>query len=316
MRELYDQLVQEGEIGIDRLIAERTQESLQLDFKRKESELSGEFSTNDRRILAQALSGFANSAGGLLIVGVDARPGDDRVDCAQEARPLSNIRKLLSDAQTEIGRLVQPRLEGVLVNALYSERSVGSGYLLIYVERSDRRPHRSEAKGQKAYYKRHGDSFFEMEHYDIEDAFSRTGSPRLELRHVIRQYMRSGNDCEFNINFYIKNVSDFIGKFPYIVFENGLNYTIPPYNDEQPLKAERGVNTISLMGGSDDVVHPYTEKHVAVLRTRFVRYGDHWVMSRTNGSIEIEINCLFGCEGSRALRQKLSLSASSFGLVP
>lgn len=49
------------------------------------------------------------------------------------------------------------------------------------VERSDRRPHRSEASGDKRYYKRAGDSSFIMEHYDIEDAFNRTTPAELQL---------------------------------------------------------------------------------------------------------------------------------------
>ena len=128
MRDLYNRLIAEGEAGLDKLIAERTQEFLELDFKRKENASNGEFSTNDRRMLAEALSGFANSAGGLLVIGVDARQGADGVDCAQATKPVTDIRRFLADANTEIGRLVQPRLAGVAVAAIPSERQSGAGY--------------------------------------------------------------------------------------------------------------------------------------------------------------------------------------------
>ncbi len=41
MRELFDKLIAEGEAGIDRLVAERTQESVTLDFKGKQTHVMG-----------------------------------------------------------------------------------------------------------------------------------------------------------------------------------------------------------------------------------------------------------------------------------
>src|SRR5262249_4892537 len=61
-------------------------EDLMLDFKLA----SRCFDHRDeRKILATAISGFANSAGGLIVWGIDARADSDAIDCAQSASPLS-----------------------------------------------------------------------------------------------------------------------------------------------------------------------------------------------------------------------------------
>jgi hypothetical protein len=68
-------------------------EHLQLDFKTVNS---ASFNRDDRRSLACALSGFANSSGGLIVWGVDARPNSDDVDCATALSPIANLPLLLS----------------------------------------------------------------------------------------------------------------------------------------------------------------------------------------------------------------------------
>jgi hypothetical protein len=61
------------EDDIRRFVDERRQEDLTLDFKLMPALLN---KRDDRKILAIAVSGFANSAGGLIVWGVDARKGE------------------------------------------------------------------------------------------------------------------------------------------------------------------------------------------------------------------------------------------------
>jgi predicted HTH transcriptional regulator len=181
MPNLFDALIRDGEAGLVALVDERRQEDVQLDFKSKADPSRGSANDEDKRTLAEALSGFANSAGGLLIWGIDARKGADQVDCAQSLKPIAEIERFHSAIKGLVGQLIMPRLDGVRTAIIPSSASAGAGYVLLDVERSERRPHRSEAKGKKAYIKRIGDSFFEMEHYDLEDSFKRTQVPDLRF---------------------------------------------------------------------------------------------------------------------------------------
>jgi hypothetical protein len=99
MRDLFDRLKRDRYAVIQELIDARVQESVQLEFKRKEDLTTGILSKNDRRSLGPALSAFANSAGGLLIWGIQAaRDPTDGVDAAHSAQ------YAMVSTETEVGK--------------------------------------------------------------------------------------------------------------------------------------------------------------------------------------------------------------------
>ncbi|MBN9438410.1 ATP-binding protein [Bosea sp. (in: a-proteobacteria)] len=218
MAGLFEQLRESGENGLQELIQRRQQEHVQLDFKQKTDASHPSLNDDDRRTLGEALSGFSNSAGGLLIWGVDARKKDG-IDCANELKPIGGIEAFQSNVTTLVGQFLMPRHEGIRTAIVPCKERPGYGYLLLHVERSERRPHRSEAKGKRGYFKRVGDSFFEMEHYDIEDAFTRLHVPALEFRYKFSRSGYSGNDAEGMITgrleFRLHNSSTKMTKFPH-----------------------------------------------------------------------------------------------------
>lgn len=163
MRDVFDELVADGEPAVQRLVAERRQEAVDFDFKTKADPSSPILNDDDRRVLGRTLSAFSNSMGGLIVYGIDARKNDEQVDCATKVQPISNIERFKNEVIRATGQLLMPRHEGINIEHIPTADASGSGYLVIYVERSERRPHRSEAKGDKHYYKRSGESSFAME---------------------------------------------------------------------------------------------------------------------------------------------------------
>jgi hypothetical protein len=180
MRDLYDQLITAGEPGIAQLVSERRQENVSLEFKTKANPAAGEPTREDRQNLAIALSAFSNSMGGLIVWGLSANKDADGVDCATGLQPIASIERFKADVTRLISQALMPRHEAILVEAIPAQKPRGPGYLAIYVERSERRPHRAEL-GVARYFKRIGDSSVAMEHYDIEDSFKRLVVPRLEI---------------------------------------------------------------------------------------------------------------------------------------
>ena len=80
---------------IENFVRDEQEEHLHLDFKLiKKPDLTHK---PDKRNLAKALSGFANSSGGIIVWGVDARQNPDGVDCATELKPIDNVRVLLTN---------------------------------------------------------------------------------------------------------------------------------------------------------------------------------------------------------------------------
>ena len=78
---------------IERFVIEGVEESLHLGFKTTSSkDLSDK---NDKRTLSIAPSGFANSEGGLVIWGVDARQDTTtKIDCAVKLVEIDSVRAL------------------------------------------------------------------------------------------------------------------------------------------------------------------------------------------------------------------------------
>lgn len=157
-------------------VARGQEEYLYLDFKEvNDASLS---SRDDRRNLACALSGFANSSGGLTVWGGEARRNGDGIDCASALKEIDRIAVFLTRLNQLTGDSVDPTVHGVRHRIL--ETGNGKGFAVSMIPESEIGPHMAKL-GEDRYYKRSGGSFYKMEHYDIADMFSRRRKPNLVL---------------------------------------------------------------------------------------------------------------------------------------
>ena len=145
--ETFDQL---DMAQIDEFIRVQQEEHLQLDFKIVNSaELTNR---DDKRNLAKALSGFANSSGGIIVWGVDARKNQDGIDCATPPLlPIAPIRRFLTRLNELTGEAVFPRVDGIRHKLI--EQAPNSGFAVSLVPESDAGPHMARL-GENRYYKR------------------------------------------------------------------------------------------------------------------------------------------------------------------
>jgi hypothetical protein len=314
MSDLFDSLREQGEPAILRLVSERTVENVVLDFKRKQDSTNGSFSKDDKTQFGRLLSGFANSAGGLGIWGVNASKGQDGLDCAQVTLPISDIERFRSEAETLCGQLLMPRHDGITLHTIMSSDRPGSGYLVVKVDRSERRPHRSEAAGDKRYYKRAGDSFFEMEHYDIEDAFRRTAAPSLSaailpFNVVIQPDIHGRHIATFVWHITIYNDGDTLSRFPYLsLLASDAMWQVSQEHDLR--RASPDGDWRRFLGTSDSVIHPGHSTLVVALRSMMIVGLDHILNSRAEYATEQRAFCMvkFGCEGMRQRGEEFTFS--------
>lgn len=315
----FETLRQAGESGLQELILRRQQEHVQLDFKQKSDASHPSLNDDDKRTLGEALSGFSNSAGGLLVWGMDARK-QGGVDCANELKPISEIEAFQSNVTNLVGQFLMPRHEGIRTAIIFCKEQPGYGYLLLDVERSERRPHRSEAKGKRGYFKRVGDSFFEMEHYDIEDAFTRLHVPTLEFCYKFSRSSYSGSDAEGMIGgrleFRLRNGSMKTAKFPYLFVKPLLDSThLRNARTYQGYREEYDEGWRRVLGSADTVINPETSASIFAVNLDIdipPRPRSYVIDGCLSHLFQFQVEYRFGCEDSRMNGGVLNLKGDEF----
>jgi hypothetical protein len=227
MLDLYDELVQGGETAIYELKVRHVQESVQLEFKRKARPGQPGLTKEDRQNLGIVLSALSNSMGGVVVWGVIAEKNGDQVDCASDLEPISHIERFKSEVERAVSQVLMPRHDGIRIEKV-SSSTPGAGYLVMRVERSERRPHRNEA-GERQYFKRVGDSNIAMEHYDIEDSFKRFVVPSLDVEFALSDggtysdspslTLPSWNFVTLIITLILVNRSQVSAAYPYLIID-------------------------------------------------------------------------------------------------
>jgi hypothetical protein len=242
---------------IQRYVEAGQEENLTLDFKLLNSpELSNR---DDRKNFAKALSGFANSSGGIVVWGVDCRKNDEGVDCANRIVEYENADILLSRCNELTGTAVSPIVDGVQHKKIYS--SPPKGLVVTLVPESDRGPHMAKL-GEDRYYKRSGDSFYKMEHFDIADMFGRRRRPNLVLDYIKKRPTR--------IVIRIRNDGRGTAIAPYLRVKCPPGHGINPQGSDGngnwnlPLLPSTGGTVFG--GTTQDVIHPGTAIEVFVFQ--------------------------------------------------
>jgi len=246
------------------------QEDLYLEFK---SVSSRPFNKDDKKNFAKALSGFANSSGGIVVWGINARKNAG-VDSASEQRPIAGLSRFLSDLNSFTGQFVSPVVDGVQHKKIPNGEDIGFAASLI--PESESGPHMAKG-GENRYYKRSGDSFYVMEHFDLEDMFGRRPHPNLKLTVKVETGAIRGNglDKEAVVILGLTNIGRGVAKFPYLA----LNVN-PPYKMRYGLDGNGNTGLPHLVqsretvhrrifGGSPGiVVYPDAELDVTAVRIR------------------------------------------------
>ena len=159
------------------------EEDIHLEFKTVNDP---EMNRDDRKNLAKCISGFANSDGGMVVWGVEAKKNADGIDCVSSLPEIDRPQLFLTKLNEFTGQSVSPLVDGVRHKIL--ETSTGRGYAATLIPQSNAVPHM--AMPERRYYKRSGDSFYVMEHFDLDDMFGRRQKPDLALSIVPQHELR------------------------------------------------------------------------------------------------------------------------------
>lgn len=268
LRELYESLTLEL---VEQFVADGREEDLSLDFKTVNgSELRN---GDDKRNLAISLSGFANSAGGVLVWGVGTQKNATGQDAANRLQPIDNAGLFVARLHEFTPIFVTPIVSGVGHRAI--ERPDGTGFAATLVPESDVGPHMA-LNGLNRYYKRSEDRFYPLQHFDVADMFGRRQRAALELYCSSMQRGSSGGGPEgsfreIRIILGLKNRGRASAVAPYVRLEVQSPFKIEPVGITSTgegarlrLVAEASVPPASaLVGSAEFMMHPKVEFQVA-----------------------------------------------------
>jgi hypothetical protein len=215
-QDLFDRLERDGASALDELMAEREPESLFLDFKGSPNGgASPLLASDDNRNLSKGISGFANSAGGVLIWGVDCRRDASGQEVASK-RPLVDAQAFRTKIEGAISRTTLPPHSGVRTLAIEDRSSVPSGYCAVLVPQSAVGPIRSVATNH--YHLRSGSDFGIVPHDVLAGMFGRSPQPEIHPNFIdgpIRINTRAGY-LTMSVGIAVVNFGAVIADRPYL----------------------------------------------------------------------------------------------------
>jgi len=153
------------EIDIQNFIDQKIKENLTLDYKRIEKIKSDD--------LSEHVSAFANSAGGLLILGIEEKnelPERITWGTSKEYQKESLESRLFST--------IYPKINGLKIISVSKTTNPSEGIFLIDIPQGDNPPYMA---WDKRYYKRLNFQKVPMEGYEVADCFGRRRRSKLSM---------------------------------------------------------------------------------------------------------------------------------------
>jgi len=159
------------------MIHAKVVEELFLDYKQSSTTLpSAKLSDDDRKNLAKAIAGFANSEGGIIVWGVDCRH-TTHGDVPTGAAPITQPVALKTLFDTALGGLTLPAHAGV-ENLALLDKPRTDGFVITYVPIGLHVPYQTLYPKQE-FYIRAGSSFHPTPHAVLAGLFGRTPQPNV-----------------------------------------------------------------------------------------------------------------------------------------
>ncbi len=304
--ELASELREQQERALDRMIRERHAEGPWLDFKNR-----GDPPDNEKN-LGKAMSAFANTDGGVVIWGIDARSvRGDPADVARAKRPFDDPAGFVSELQRLTSRVVHPPVIGVDHFPIAAAGGT-QGFVVSYVPASPALPHRRVQDGH--YFIRTGSSSEVAPHALLAAMFGRRPAPYVRaLAAVVAGTRNAPNQFVMRVMLGIRNAGSVPARNLYFAARRraphrGFNVEFVEQPGAHPLfeatiLADRAASTYEYSATSrpERMLAPGVSAAAAIIEVGVVRDREDAVW----------IEGLAGCEGALPTTFSLTLRASA-----
>lgn len=274
-------------------IKSKTKENLNLEFKQKQDSRIGDLAQRDISNFSKALSGFANSGGGVLIWGIETNEKDES---AKKLKPINEVDNFIKRLKSSLISSVQPFVDDVRIEKIEKEGSKTKGYVKCLIPQSDKTPHRALLSGRD-YYKRSIEGFYTLTHNDLEDMFGRRQKPLLVLITDVTTYEETIPDIRA-ISFAFRNDGRAIAKYTgfFCKFNNNIELIGSPDRSIKDVSKINGNKPTISYSDNTNVIHPNNIVHnLGVMRFK-----------SKDKSKKIEATITYYCDGMLAKTENLT----------
>lgn len=307
--DLFARLENHGEAAIEQLLEGAQNEEAFLDFKRSHDDGEGPaLAGNDRKNLARALSGFANSDGGVLIWGIGT--GNSRNgDAASTRHPLNDCGKFASQLDDAISGCTVPAVTGARSIPIFCSGKGRQGYVATLIPNSNHGPH--QLVDARTYLMRSGSSFQPVPHAVLAGMFGKRPQPQLSISPIAshagmtRSVSNPGRIptgpfyVESSMMLKVRNDSGVLAKDAYVSWEIplqiGIGYTVQPrVVDEYWIANIHDGRRSGCVAAEKNMLVPFSEQLAVSLKFQF-----------TPPFLEdFELNLVVGCSGTPPKRDR------------
>jgi len=265
---------------LQKLVNDCEKESLHLEFKTKKNRSYGKLDDSEKFNFSRALSGFANSDGGVLVWGIET----DQNEQAKKLKPITDVAEFHAAIKKSILNSTQPVVDNVLLDTISDPSSAGSGYLKCLIPASEKTPHRAMVAGRE-YFKRTTEGFYKLEHFDLEDMFGRRPHPSLTLHLELRS--RPGDDPHEELHFGFINLGRGIAKHVglFCQFDQAIVSIAGVSGLTGLTSVNRGRPTVGYTDNAG-VIHP----------TNIVNFVGHAILRQQVKGLPVHVNVSWFCE--------------------
>jgi hypothetical protein len=159
---------------LERLITEKVEESLHLEYKDARSISSD---SRKKAEIAKDVSAMANSSGGTIIYGMKEFDDEEKKHLPEKITPIDRREFSKEWLEQVINSNISPRIEGLLVHPIQLDQSHEVAYVVEIPQSTT--AHQNLADGR--YYRRFNFMSVWMADYEIRDIMNRAKHPVIEL---------------------------------------------------------------------------------------------------------------------------------------
>jgi hypothetical protein len=183
---------------IELFVSRKIEESLNLEYKDIKA-----YENFDE--LSKDVSAFANSEGGLLILGIGQEKKGQKIFPTEMTWGDESLSK--ERLENNLTGKIHPRIEGLKIVPIRKNNSV---IFLLDIPQSENPPHMAF---DKRYYRRLNFGNSPMEHYEVSDFFGRRKKSCLNLTVEVTEVDVKDSTYELKIRLFLQNLGKAIAKY-------------------------------------------------------------------------------------------------------